>query len=145
MIERLREDLKAAMRAGDRARVGVLRMVLSEAHNREIERHAELEDDDVVAVLRKAVKMRRDAAEQYDAGGAEGRAAAERAEIEILEAYLPSELDEAELEAAIAGLVDELGASGMKDMGRVMSALMERFPGRVDGKAASTMVRARLS
>ena len=133
------------MRSRDRTRVDVLRMVLAEIHNREIERHGELDDDEVVGVLRKAVKMRRDAAEQYVSGGAEGRAAAERAEIEILETYLPGELGEDELAAAVDALIGELGAAGMKDMGRVMSALMERFPGRVDGKAASTLVRGRLS
>lgn len=144
MIDKLREDLKTAMKAGDRTAVATLRMVLSEIHNREIERGEELDEDDVLAVLDKAVKTRREAAEAYDEGGREERAAAERREIEILRRYLPDQLDDDELEAAINEVVEATGAGGMQDMGAVMGELMERYRGRIDGKAASERVRARL-
>ena len=145
MLERLREDLRAAMKRRDEVTVRVLRMVLADIHNREIAAGGGLEDDQILEALRKGVKLRREAAEQFAAGGREERAADERAEIDVLQAYLPQMLAADELAAAVDEVVGELGASSMADMGNVMGSLMERHRGRIDGRAASEAVRAKLS
>ena len=145
MLERLREDLKAAMKRRDEVTVRVLRMVLADIHNREIAARGELEEDQLLEALRKGVKLRREAAEQFAAGGREERAADENAEIEVLEGYLPQMLSGDELTAAVDEVVGELGATSMADMGSVMGALMDRHRGRIDGRAASEAVRERLS
>ena len=145
MLERLRQDLKTAMKARDAVTVRVLRMVLSDIHNREIAAGEGLEDDQILEALRKAAKLRNEAAEQFDAGGRDERAADERAEISVLEAYLPRMLSDVELAAAVAEVVGELGATSMADMGNVMGMLMERYRGRIDGRAASEAVRETLS
>lgn len=145
MLERLRDDLRAAMKRRDEVTVRVLRMVLADVHNREIAAGEELEDAGILEALRKAVKLRQEAAEQFAAGGREERAADERAEIKVLEVYLPRMLSGDELKAAVEEVVGELGATSMADMGSVMGALMERHRGRIDGRAASEAVKGRLS
>jgi len=145
MLDRLREDLKAAMKRRDEVTVRVLRMILADIHNREIAAGEELEDVQILEALRKGVKLRSEAAEQFEAGGREERAADERAEIEVLEAYLPQMLSGDDLTMAVDEIVDELGASSMAEMGSVMGALMERYRGNIDGRAASEAVRTRLS
>jgi uncharacterized protein YqeY len=145
MLERLREDLKAAMKRRDKVTVSVLRMALADIHNREIAAGEELEDDQILEALRKGVKLRQEAAEQFAAGGREERAADERAEIDVLEVYLPQMLSGDELAAAVDEVIGELGASSMADMGNVMGSLMERYRGKIDGRAASEAVRERLS
>jgi uncharacterized protein YqeY len=145
MLERLRDDLRAAMKRRDEVTVRVLRMVLADVHNREIAAGEELEDAGILEALRKAVKLRQEAAEQFAAGGREERAADERAEIKVLEVYLPRMLSGDELKAAVEEVVGELGATSMADMGNVMGALMERHRGRIDGRAASEAVKGRLS
>ncbi len=145
MLERLREDLKAAMKRRDKITVSVLRMALADIHNREIAAGEELEDDQILEALRKGVKLRQEAAEQFAAGGREERAADERAEIDVLEVYLPQMLSGDELAAAVDEVIGELGASSMADMGNVMGSLMERYRGKIDGRAASEAVRERLS
>ncbi len=145
MLERLREDLKAAMKRRDEVTVRVLRMVLADIHNREIAARGELEEDQVLEALRKGVKLRREAAEQFAAGGREERAADENAEIEVLEADLQQMLSADALTAAVDEVVGELSATSMADMGSVMGALMDRHRGRIDGRAASEAVRERLS
>jgi uncharacterized protein YqeY len=145
MLETLRDDLKAAMKRRDEVTVRVLRMVLADIHNREIAVGGDLEDDQILEALRKGVKLRREAAEQFAAGGREERAADENAEIEVLEAYLPQMLSGAEVIAAVDEVVADLGATSMAEMGNVMGALMERHRGRIDGRAASEAVKERLS
>ncbi len=145
MLERLREDLKAAMKRRDKVTVSVLRMALADIHNREIAAGEELEDDQILEALRKGVKLRQEAAEQFAAGGREERAADERAEIDVLEVYLPQMLSGDELAAAVDEVIGELGASNMADMGNVMGSLMERYRGKINGRAASEAVRERLS
>ncbi len=145
MLERLREDLKAAMKRRDKVTVSVLRMALADIHNREIAAGEELEDDQILEALRKGVKLRQEAAEQFAAGGREERAADERAEIDVLEVYLPQMLSGDELAAAVDEMIGELGASSMADMGNVMGSLMERYRGKINGRAASEAVRERLS
>lgn len=144
MLDRLRDDLKTAMKKRDEVTVRVLRMVLADIHNREIAAGEELEEAEILVALRKAVKLRSEAAEQFEAGGREEMAAAERAEIEVLEAYLPQMLSDEELVAAVDDVIADVGATSMADMGKVMGALMERHQGRIDGRAANEVVRAKL-
>jgi uncharacterized protein YqeY len=144
MLDRLRDDLKTAMKKRDEVTVRVLRMVLADIHNREIAAGAELEEAEILVALRKAVKLRSEAAEQFEAGGREEMAAAERAEIEVLEAYLPQMLSDEELVTAVDEVIADVGATSMADMGKVMGALMERHQGRIDGRAANEVVRSKL-
>ena len=143
---RILEDVKDAMRARDRARLGTLRMVTAAIKQREVDqRTAPLDDASVVAVLEKMLKQRRESASQYDDAGREDLAATERSEIAIIEKYMPRALDPDELDAIIATAIGESGAATMKDMGRVMGLLRSRVQGRADMGAVSAAVRARLS
>ena len=143
---RILEDVKAAMRARDKARLATLRMVAAAIKQREVDQRAgSLDDASVVAVLEKMLKQRRESASQYDGAGRDDLAAAERAEIAVIETYMPRALDPAEVDAMIAAAIDEAGAATMKDMGRVMGLLKPRMQGRADMGAVSAAVRARLS
>ncbi len=153
MIERLRSDLNAAMKARDEITVRVLRMVISDLHNRKIAARKDLSEEQVIAALRTAVKQRREAAEQFAEGGrqdrAEGgrqdRADAELAEIEVVKEYLPDLLAADELSAAVDEAIADTGALSPSDMGKVMGQLMSRHQGRIDGKVANALVRERLA
>lgn len=142
---RLNDDVKTAMRARDKGRLGVLRMTLAAIKQREVDERIELGDDDVMAVIEKMIKQRRESVRQYRAGNREDLAAVEEAEIELLGVYLPKQLDE----EAMTGLVDEIiaatGAASMADMGKVMGQLKARAQGRIDMAAASALVRGRLA
>ena len=142
--ERLENDLKAAMKARERVRVATLRMLLTEVKNRRIELGEELSQGDFVALVKKAVKQRRDAAQQYREGQREELAAREEAEIELLEPYLPPEIDHETMRAAVKEYLAQEGLSGPQAMGQVMKAMMARFEGAADGKALSAIVREQL-
>ena len=145
MIEQVKADLTAAMRAGDRARVDGLRLVLSALQRAEKAVPAgEFSQADAEAVLRRERKQRLEAAESYTAAGRDDRAAAELADVPLIEAYLPAALSEGELAALVDGAIAEIGAESMRDMGRVMGLVTARGEGRVDGAAAAALVRARL-
>ena len=141
MINRIADDIKQAMRSKDKARLLVLRSLKTDLMNRKIEKRAELSDEEALEVVRKAAKSREQAAELYDKGERPQLAATERAEIEILRDYLPQALSEQELRELVQAAVTETGASGMQDMGAVMSLVMERSEGRADGKSASGITR----
>ena len=144
--DRILEDVKDAMRARDKARLGTLRMVTAAIKQREIDgRTSPLDDASVVAVLEKMLKQRRESASQYDSAGRDDLAAAEREEIAIIETYMPQGLDPAEIDAMIAAAIDDTGATTMKDMGRVMGLLKPRVQGRADMSVVSATVKARLS
>ncbi len=145
MIDRLREDRDAALKRRDNTTVQVLRMVLADIHNREIALGRDLEEEEVVGALRKAVKLRLEAAEQFEEGGRADRAAQERAEIEVLGPYLPQMLEGEELSRAIDEVIAETRAASRADMGKVMGLLMQRYQGRIDGKTANTEVGERLA
>ena len=145
MIERLRTDLKAAMKSRDEITLRVLRMVIADLHNRKIASGEDLAEEQVIAALRTAVKQRQDAAEQFAGGGRQDRADAELAEIEVIKQYLPNLLEGDELSAAVDEAIAESGATSLSDMGQVMGALMGRHQGRIDGKAANALVRERLA
>lgn len=148
--EKLNEALKESMRAKNMARVTTIRMILAAFKDRDIAARTDGPDAGVgeaelVTVLQKLVKQRRDSIEAYEKGNRADLADKERAEIAIIEAFLPQQMGEDEARAAIAAVVAELGAAGMKDMGRVMAALRERHGGVMDFGKASPLVKAALS
>ena len=141
LSERIESAMRDAMRARDEQRTVTLRMAMAAAHNLKIARGRPLTDDEVVDVLTKQVKQRRESIEMYRAGGREDRAAAEEAEAVILAEFLPVQLDEAEIETLARAAITETGATGPGDLGRVMGALTPRTKGRADGRLVSDVVR----
>ncbi len=139
-IDQVRTDMTTAMKAGDRERVGALRLVLSE-----LQKDAKDGGTDELAVLRRERKRRLEAAEQFRDAGRSELAEGEEAEARIIEGYLPTELDDAELDAIVQAAIAETGAKDPKDMGQVMKAVMAKAGGRADGKRASARVREVLS
>ena len=138
------EDMKSAMKAGDKDRLKVVRLIMAAIKQIEVDSRAELDDAGVLGVLNKMVKQRRDSVEQFEKGGREDLAALERAEIEVLQAYLPEQLGEDELNALIESTIAETGASSIRDMGSVMNALRPKVQGRADMKAVSQSVKTHL-
>jgi uncharacterized protein YqeY len=145
--ERLRADLNAAMRARDQVRMRTLRMALSSITNEEVAGASarQLSDDEVMKVLTREARKRREAAEAFGAAGRADQAAAERAEGEVLAGYLPAQLNDDELSALVAAAIAETGASGMPGMGQVMKTRTPQIAGRVDGARVAAEVRRRLS
>jgi uncharacterized protein len=149
----LRDDinnaLKDAMKSGDKRRVSTLRLVNSALKNADIEARGQgksaLADDEVLPLLQKMIKQRQEAVELYEKGGRAELAGQEREEIEIIAAYLPKQMSEAEAKAAVADVVKDVGATSVKDMGKVMAALKQRYAGRMDFSKASTIVKTVLA
>ena len=144
MIEKLKTDLKDAMRRADPIAVGTLRLVISQFQYARIQSGHDLSEEESVALLLRAVKTRRESIEQFEKGGRPELAAKERSEIVVVEKYLPQAMDPAETAAAIDALLSELGISDKKDLGRAMKELMARHRGRVDGKAVNALIASRL-
>ena len=142
--DRIEAATKSAMRARDRERVKALRLVNAELKQAAIDSRKTLADGDVVGVLARMVKQRRDSQSQFEAAGREDLAAIERFEIEVIEEFLPRALSASEVEDAVAAAIEATGAVGMKDMGRVMGALKGELTGRADMGAVSRVVRAAL-
>ena len=142
---RINDDLKAAMRAGDARRRDTLRLLLAALKQREVDERKELTDAEVIAVVEKMIKQRRDSIVQFEQGGRQDLADAEKFELDVLQTYMPQALSEAEIEAAVTGAIQESGAKGMADMGKVMAALKPKLAGRADMGKVSALVRARLS
>jgi len=141
---RLKDDMKQAMRSGDKARLSTIRMALAAIQQREVDERIELDDAAVLGVVEKMIKQRRESVEQYRAGGRDDLADKEAAEIELLSAYLPEPLGEAELAAMIDAAIAATGAASMKDMGRVMAELRTHAQGRADMAVLSATVKAKL-
>src|SRR5690606_10263050 len=129
---RLKDDMKQAMRSGDKARLGTVRMALAAIQQREVDERVELDDAAVLGVIEKMIKQRRESVEQYRAGQRDDLADKEAAEIEVLSSYLPEPLDAAELAAMVDAAIAATGAASMKDMGRVMAELRAQAQGRAD-------------
>ena len=145
LFDRIGQDITAAMRAKDQARLAPLRMAKAALMNREVEKGRALEEPEVEQVIASLIKQRRDSIEQFRKGGRDDLADKEAAEIVTLEAYLPPPIDAAGLEQLVNDVVAELNASGPKDLGKVMKALMPRLAGQaVDGKAVTELVKRRL-
>jgi uncharacterized protein YqeY len=145
--DEIKTALVSAMKAGEKPRVGTIRLIQSALKNRDIElRGKEAGDDDtlVTEVLQKMIKQRRESIDMYSKGGRQELADAEAAEIAVIEGFLPAQMSEADLSAAIDAIVAETGAASIKDMGRVMAALKERHAGQVDMGKAGAMVRGKL-
>jgi uncharacterized protein YqeY len=143
--DRITEDIAAAMRAKDQARLAPLRMAKAALMNREVEKGRALEEGEAQQVIATLIKQRRDSIEQFRKGGREDLASKESAEIGTLETYLPPPLDPAEIDSAVDAAIAETNAASPKDMGRVMKAAMARLAGRgVDGKAINELVRRKL-
>ena len=138
-LEQAQEDVRTAMKAGERERVSALRLIVDS-----LQKDAKLGDGDELAVLQRERKKRIEAAEAYEDAGRAEQAAAERFEAELIEAYLPQQLSDEELSALVAEAVEETGATEQKQMGQVMSALMPKVGGRADGKRVSAAVREAL-
>jgi len=154
MLDRLKEDMKSAMRAKEKARLTVIRSIQAELKNAGIEKKGNqglteevespahyLDDNEQLAVLRSMVKKRRDSAEQYDQGGREDLRDIELSEITVIEEYLPQALSAEEVEALVKDAIAEVGAESMADMGKVMKAVQPKAAGRADGKVLSDAVR----
>jgi uncharacterized protein len=142
---RISDDIKQAMRAGDKPRLTTLRMVAAAIKQREIDERVEVDEAGALAIVEKMIKQRRESAEQYRAGGRPELAEAEEAEIAMLVGYLPEPLTEAELDAAIDQAIAESGAEGVSGMGQVMALVKARVQGRADMRDVSNRVRARLT
>jgi uncharacterized protein len=143
--QRLTDDMKTAMKSGDKARLGVIRLVNAAIKQREVDERIELDDPAVLAVLEKMVKQRKDSVSQYEAAKREDLAAIERAEIAVIEGYLPAKLGEAEVLAAIDAAIAETGATGPADMGKLMGVLKPRLAGQADMSQVSALVKRKLA
>ena len=143
--QRLTDDMKAAMKAGDKDTLGVIRLINAAIKQREVDERIELDDAAVIAVLEKAVKQRKDSISQYEAANREDLAAIERAEMAVIERYLPEKMGEAEVLAAIDAAIAETGATGPADMGKLMGVLKPKLAGQADMGQVSTLVKQRLS
>jgi len=143
--DQLLEDLKAAMKAKDEVAKLTLRSLKSDLAKKEVELGRDLDEKEEIALLSSAVKSRRDSVSEYEKAERKDLADAERAEIAVIERYLPAQLDEQEARAAIESLAKELGVSEKKQMGQLMNAVMERYRGQIDGKQASRIAAGLLS
>ena len=139
------EDMKTAMRARDTARLAAIRLLLAAIKQREVDERRELPDADVLAVIEKMVKQRRDSIAQFTAGNRMDLVATEQGELDVLQAYQPQQLSEAAIDAAVAAAIASTGATGPAGMGKVMAELKGRLAGRADMSAVSARVKARLA
>ncbi|EEZ41921.1 TPA: GatB/YqeY domain-containing protein [Photobacterium damselae] len=144
LIERLKDEQKAAMKARDKARLGAIRLALAAIKQREVDEKITLTDDDIVAVLTKMVKQRRDSVAQYEAAGRQDLADVELAEISVLEEFMPQPLSDDEVAALLDEAIAATGAAGMQDMGKVMGVLKPQIQGRADMGKVSQLVKTKL-
>ncbi|AUI05981.1 MULTISPECIES: GatB/YqeY domain-containing protein [Stenotrophomonas] len=145
MKQQLTEDMKAAMKAGEKHKLGVIRLINAAIKQREVDERIELDDTAVIAVLDKMVKQRKDSVSQFEAANREDLAEIERAEIVVIEAYLPAKMGEAEIVAAIQAAIAETGAAGPADMGKLMGALKPKLAGQADMGLVSKLVKQQLA
>ena len=143
--ERITEDMKSAMRAGEKDRLAAIRLILAAIKQREVDERIELDDGQVLAVLEKMMKQRKDSVSQYVAAQREDLAEVERAEMAVIETYLPAKLGEAEIDALIAAAIADTGASSPRDMGKVVAAVKDKAAGRADMGVVSARIKARLA
>ncbi len=144
LLARLQDEIKQAMRAGDKRRLGVLRLVSAAVKQREVDERVTLNDDDVIALLSKQVKQRQESIAQYDAAGRDDLSEQERYEITVLKEFLPQPLDDAEIDRLIDNAIAETGAESMRDMGKIMGLLRPAMQGRADMSAVSGRIKTRL-
>jgi hypothetical protein len=143
--ERITEDMKAAMRAAEKERLGTIRMLQAAIKQREVDERIVLDDGQVLSVIEKMIKQRKESIAQFEQGGRADLAAREQAEIELLQAYLPAQLSDAEVDALIKDAIASTGAASVKDMGKVMAVVKAKAAGRTDMGAVSARIKAALS
>lgn len=143
--EQIQQDMKEAMRGGDKRRLGVIRLVMAAIKQREVDERIELDDAGITAVLDKMAKQRRESIAQYSKAGRDDLVDQENFELEVLKSYLPEQLGEAEIDAMIEATIQTTGAASVKDMGKVMGQLKPKLQGRADMGAVSARIKARLS
>ncbi len=144
MKQQLTDDMKAAMKAGEKQKLGVIRLINAAIKQKEVDERIELDDAAVIAVLDKMVKQRKDSITQYDAANRDDLAQIERDELVVIEAYLPAKMGEAEIVAAIQAAIAETGAAGPADMGKLMGALKPKLAGQADMGLVSKLVKQQL-
>jgi uncharacterized protein len=142
--QQLTEDMKNAMRAGEKHRLGVIRLMLAAIKQREVDERIELDDTQVLVALEKMLKQRRDSVSQFEAASREDLAVIERDEMAVIETYLPTKLNDAEIDALVTAAIAETGASSARDMGKVVAAVKEKAAGRADMAVVSGKIKARL-
>jgi len=142
--ERITEDMKTAMRAKDSERLGTIRMITSAIKQREVDERITLDDSQVLAVVEKMIKMRKESVAQFQSGGREDLVAKENKEIELLQSYMPAQLSEPELDAIIADAITQSGAASIKDMGKAMAIVKQKAQGKADMGAVSNKLKAKL-
>jgi uncharacterized protein YqeY len=145
LIDTLKEEQKSAMKAKDKPRLGTIRLALSAIKQREVDEQITLSDDDIIGVLTKMVKQRRDSVAQFESAGREDLAEIEKAEITVLEEFMPQPLTEDEVAVLVDNAITESGAAGMQDMGKVMAVLKPQIQGRADMGKVSGLVRSKLA
>jgi uncharacterized protein YqeY len=143
--DRITEDMKGAMRAGEKERLGTIRLVLAAIKQREVDERITLDDGQVLAVLEKMIKQRKESIAQFESGGRADLVAKEQAELLVLQVYLPAQMSEAEIDALIAEAVAATGASSIKDMGKVMGIVKAKAQGKADMGAVSARIKQKLS
>jgi uncharacterized protein len=142
--ERITDDMKAAMRAGEKQRLGVIRMITAAIKQREVDERISLDDVQVITVLEKMIKQRKESLVQFQAGNRQDLVDKEAAEIDLLKTYLPSQLDDAAIDALIADAIAATGAASVKDMGKVMGVIKAKAQGRADMGAVGAKIKAKL-
>jgi len=143
--ERITEDMKSAMRAGEKERLGTIRLVLAAIKQREVDERISLDDTQVLTVLEKMVKQRKEAITQFESGGRADLVAKEQSELGVLQAYLPAQMSDAELDALIAEAIASSGAASVKDMGKVMGIVKAKAQGKADMGLVSARIKQKLS
>jgi len=143
--ERITEDMKTAMRSGEKERLGVIRMLQAAIKQREVDERIVLDDAQIISVLEKMLKQRRESIAQYEAGNRPDLVAKETAEMAVLQPYLPAQLSDAELDGLIAAAIAQSGATTVKDMGKVMGIVKAQAAGRADMGAVGARIKARLA
>ena len=143
--EKISEDMKAAMRAKESGKLATVRLIIAAIKQREVDERIELSDEQVLSVIEKMIKQRKDSISQFEAGGRQDLADIEKAEMVVLSAYMPAQMSEAEVQAEVAVAVAQVGAAGPQDMGKVMGVLKGKLAGRADMTAVSAAVKAALS
>jgi uncharacterized protein YqeY len=143
--DRITEEMKNAMRAGEKERLATIRLILSAVKQREVDERIQLDDTQVLAVIEKMVKQRKESITQFEAGGRADLVAKEQAEMAVLQTYLPAQMSDAEIDALIAEAVASTGAASIKDMGKVMAAVKAKAQGRADMGAVSARIKQKLS
>lgn len=145
LLERLTDDMKTAMKAGDKDTLGVVRRAIAAMQNARIEKREDLDEQEEIKVIRSIAKQHKESIEQFRAAGREDLATKEESELEILSTYLPAEMDQAQLEALVDAAIAETGASSMKDMGSVIKIVMAKAQGQAEGGAVSALVKGKLA